>query len=348
MESESKQVKQHEMEVLDILKEAVKVYVKNINFITFTIVTSLPFFCVMIYFELLFQKTVVEASEFLSQKTADETVEVISLLLSEDKADFNYVHELGSFIDKIFSKDYLPVLIQLGFIYLVPLQVLELCSAILTMDLASKLRSGDNNLSLTLKQMFQNSIIDISIMKGTFITSLYMLFLSACLLIAFPWTLNNFYCLSEAFGDYIFSAIISLVCCLVLAKLLMVYLEWSSILNMSIVISVLDGIYGFGALRVSYAFSRGNQKRGLFLMLVFFVLGLCLRLSCLSLESYERGIGIFVQIGVLTVVNTLKWVSCMIYFYDCKKRTMEKKVDEELGKAIEEWILQVGSEVVMF
>ena len=105
-----------------------------------------------------------------------------------------------------------------------------------------------------------------------------------------------------------------------LAKLLMMYLEWSAIWNMSIVVSVLDGIYGIGALRVSYFFSRGNQKRGLLLMLVFFVLGFFLRLSCLSLGCYKEGVGIFLQIGVLTVVNTLKWVSCVIYFCDCKKR----------------------------
>lgn len=97
-------------------------------------------------------------------------------------------------------------------------------------------------------------------------------------------------------------------------------------------ISVVDGIYAIGALRVSYYLSTGNQKRGLLLMLVFFALGLCLRLSCVSLECYKGGYGIFVQIGLLTVLNTLKWVSCMIYFSDCKERKMQKKVDEESGK----------------
>jgi hypothetical protein len=67
---------------------------------------------------------------------------------------------------------------QLGFIYIVPLHVFEFCSAIVTIDLASKLSSEENNSKLSslmsLKQMFQNSIdFDISIMKSTFITSLY-------------------------------------------------------------------------------------------------------------------------------------------------------------------------------
>nr|KYP49272.1 hypothetical protein KK1_029013 [Cajanus cajan] len=115
----------------------------------------------------------------------------------------------------------------------------------------------------------------------------------------------------------------------------MVYLEWSAMWNMGFVISVVDDIYGIGAFRVSYSLSRGNQNRGLLLMLVFFALGLYLRLLCVSLGCYKGGYGIFVHIGVLTVVNTLKWVSCVIYFYDCKERKMEKKVDEESGKSLE-------------
>ncbi|XP_057421870.1 uncharacterized protein LOC130715767 [Lotus japonicus] len=352
MESESKQVHQQEMgknlEVLDILKETLTIYVKNINFIIFTILTSLPFFCVMVYFEILLQKTVIDTPEILSLLPFYEkhvvytyvmdTPENLSLQppFNEKHDIYMYVSEFDSFVlqnstDKSFSKDYLPVLIQLVLIYFVPLHVLELCSAVITTDLASKLRSDSEENNMSLKQMFQKST-DISIMKGTFITSLYMLFLSASLLMAFPWIFSNCYGLSEVFGGYIFFAII---CCVAIGKLLMMYLEWSAIWNMSIVISVLDGVYGPGAFRVSYFFSRGNQKRGLLLMLVFFIFGFCLRLISLSMECYKGGIGIFLQIGVLTVVNTLKWVSCVIYFCDCKKRKMEKRVDEELGNDLE-------------
>ncbi|XP_057426029.1 uncharacterized protein LOC130719416 [Lotus japonicus] len=49
----------------------------------------------------------------------------------------------------------------------------------------------------------------------------------------------------------------AMICCVAIGKLLMMYLEWSAIWNMSIVISVLDGVYGIGAFRVSYFFSRG-------------------------------------------------------------------------------------------
>ncbi|XP_047157350.1 uncharacterized protein LOC124828163 [Vigna umbellata] len=323
MESEREQVKQN-LGVFDILNEAVTFYVKNINFIIFTCLTSLPFFLLMVYFETLFQKIIVENPQ------------IISLLpfFEPRYAYVYYISENGGFarVDtphKSFSNDYLPVLIQLGMIYLVPLHVLDICSAVITMDSASKLKSEGNYMSL--KDMFKSSI-DMSIMKGTFITSLYVMFWSTCFLIAFPWILNNCYMLFRDFGYYIFFTVI---CFVAFTKLLMVYLEWSAIWNMSFVISVVEGIYGIGAIRVSYFFSRGNQQRGLLLMFVFFALGLCLRLSCVSLQCYKRGYGIFMQIGLFTVVNTLKWVSFMIYFHDCKERKMEKKIDEESGKDLE-------------
>ena len=320
MESESKHVK-HKLEVLDILKEAVTIYVKNINFIIFTFLTSLPFLFAMFYFETLFQETVVDTPQII-----ENVLLPFYDRLYERFQVWYYIDFYQDSTVKSFSKDYLPVLIQLGFMYLVPLHVLEVCSAIVTVYITSKLRSENNKMSL--KKMFQESI-DMSIMKGTFITSLYMLALSTGLLLAAAWTVSNCYTFNRYFGCYLFFAVIGFVA---LAKLLMVYLEWSAIWNMSIVISVLDGILGAGALRVSCFFSSGNQKRGFHLMLVFFVLGLCLRLSCVSLGCYKGGYGIFVQIGLLSVVNTLKWVSCMIYFCDCKEKKMEKKVDVELGK----------------
>ncbi|KAE9610307.1 hypothetical protein Lalb_Chr07g0185251 [Lupinus albus] len=122
-----------------------------------------------------------------------------------------------------------------------------------------------------------------------------------------------------------------MICGVALAKLLMKYLEWSATWNMSIVISVLDGIYGAGAFRVSYFLSSGNHNRGLLLMLVFFVFGLFLRVLCILFGCYKGGYGIFLQIGLLCVANTLKFVSCMVYFYDCKQGKLEKKSDGEAG-----------------
>ncbi|CAK8578781.1 unnamed protein product [Lathyrus sativus] len=339
MENETKQVlsinqKNKNMDVLDILKQTLTIYFKNINFIIFTFLTSLPLFFLMLYFETLFQQILVQTPDIISSLPFREKQTTIYLhSYDEPYIDVPYVNAPS------FGSYYLPLLIQLGFIYSIPLHVLEFLSKVLTMDLASKLIiSSEEKTKMSLKHMFQNSV-DLSTMKGTFVTSLYTLVLSNCLLVAFPWVVSNCYSLASTFWCYM---IFGMICFVAIVKLLMVYLEWSAIWDMSIVISVLEGFYGIGALRVSCYFSSGNQKRGLVLMLVFFVFGGLLRLVCVYFECYRGGSGIFLQIGVLSVVNTLKWVACVVYFNDCKERKMEKKAfilskekkidDEEMGK----------------
>ncbi|CAJ2677093.1 unnamed protein product [Trifolium pratense] len=336
MDRETKQVmlKNKNMDVLDILNQTLTIYFKNINFIIFTLLTSIPFFFLMVYFETLFQQILVQTPKIISSLPFHEKHQITFSYMDSNNDSLSYIDSNGNiftYIDHIpsFSQDYLPLLIQLCLIYTIPLHVLEFFSKVLTMDLASKLINLEENKNMSLKYMFQNSI-DLSIMKGTFITSLYTLTLSNCLLIAFPWTVSNCFGLASTFWCYI---IFGMICFVAVGKLLMMYLDWSAIWDMSIVISVLDGIYGIGAMRVSYYFNSGNQKRGLVLMLFFFVFGSFLRLICIYFECYNGGNGIFVQIGVLSVVNTLKWVACVIYFNDCKERKMEKKIDdEEMGK----------------
>jgi hypothetical protein len=98
----------------------------------------------------------------------------------------------------------------------------------------------------------------------------------------------------------------------IFVALLTKYLEWSAVWNMSIVISVLEGTYGIEALLHSAYFSRGSERRGLLLMLVFFVWGQGLRLASLYFGCYEGGMGIVAQVGLLWLGNVLKWVVCML------------------------------------
>ncbi|KAF5443190.1 hypothetical protein F2P56_035769 [Juglans regia] len=172
-------------------------------------------------------------------------------------------------------------LVQLGFLYLVPFHLLELCTVIVTVDLASKIYAEDRPI-LTLKEMLKKQI----------------------------------------YGARI-------------RALLLKYLEWSAVWNVSIVISVLEGTFGVRAMALSARFNRGSERRGLLLMAVFFVWGLGLRLPCLYFRCYEGEImGIVAQVGLFCLGNVLKWVACMLYFYDCKKQTLEKKVDVEAGREI--------------
>lgn len=54
---------------------------------------------------------------------------------------------------------------------------------------------------------------------------------------------------------------------------------------------------------------------------------------------YKQGYGIVAQISLFCLGNALKWWVCVVYFLDCKKRILEKKVDSEVGiqvKAVDE------------
>lgn len=288
MESESKQKQKQKLEVSDILREAIMLYFKNFNFIIFTFLISLPLFCIMIYFEIQLQETLLKTSNIII-----------------------HFRNSGSIIDLI-DKVYNLKLVQLGLIYMVPLHILELISAIVTIDLASKLLSEDKK--MTLKDMLQKPF-DTSKMRGSFVTSIYVLFLTTTHQLGLLWIVINYHVFLK---DSRFYVLFAVICSLLFAKVLKMYLEWSAMWNMSLVMSILEGIYGFDALALSIYFSKGCHRRGLFLMLVFFAWGHFSRLSCYYIGGYEQGNGIFVQVGLSCAVIPLKWLIFMIYFYDCK------------------------------
>lgn len=63
--------------------------------------------------------------------------------------------------------------------------------------------------------------------------------------------------------------------------------------NMSLVVSILESVYGVEAVALSAHFSGGNERHGLILMLVFYVLRLpCLFYGCLGSERW-----VIAQIG---------------------------------------------------
>ncbi|XP_057494174.1 uncharacterized protein LOC130779522 [Actinidia eriantha] len=114
--------------------------------------------------------------------------------------------------------------------------------------------------------------------------------------------------------------------------LLTKYLEWSALWNMSIVLSVLEEVCGIEAYSISDYFSRESNGNGLLLMLVFFLWGFVLRSLCLYFGCYKRVAGLIVPVCLLWIGNLIKWVTCLIYFYDCKERSLEI-VEEKVKKA---------------
>jgi hypothetical protein len=304
MESESNLKQKQKLEVYDILKEAIMIYVKNINFIIFTFFISLPLFSIMVYFEIQLQETLVET---------------FNNIFYEKYVDYDILDRMNN--------DYYLKLIQLGLIYIFPIQLLEFGTAIVTIDLASKLSSQQEK-KMTLKDMFEKPI-NSSKLRGSFLTFIYVVFLTTTHQLGLLWIVINYLCLKDL-SYVIFGVIFSML----FAKVLKMYLEWSSMWNMSFVMSILEGIYGIDALALSVNFSKGCHKKGLFLMLIFFAWGQFLRFFCYYIGGYEQGNGTFIQVGLFCMVIPLKWVVFMIYFNDCKERHLVKKIDEELGKDV--------------
>ncbi|KAJ0037383.1 hypothetical protein Pint_23015 [Pistacia integerrima] len=312
METESKDIqKNQKLEVFGILKEAVTIPCKNINFLVFSIMISFPLFSFLIYYESFLLKTLAQTSDILSTHSYS-----------------NYNWPLPDhLITESMNKDIAYKLIQLGLLYLLPLHLLELFTMLLTIDLASKIYSSEERPTMTLKEMIDKPIY-IAKLGAALITSVYVLILSTCTLLGLIWLVINYYILLR---NLIYNVLFAVIYGSAFVALLTKYLEWSAQWIMGIVISILEEIKGVEALALSAYFSRGNEKRGRVLMLVFFVWGVCLRLPCLVFGCYESGNGMVLQNVFYSLGNLIKWVACMVYFYDCKKRILEKKIDEEVG-----------------
>lgn len=95
--------------------------------------------------------------------------------------------------------------------------------------------------------------------------------------------------------------------------------------------------HGNVALGVLAYISRGSRKRGFLAMLVFFAWSCGLRLSSPRVGWQKGNLMIEVIVGQACLDclgSVMKWVAFMIYFYDCKKRFLEKKFDGSAeGKA---------------
>ncbi|KAL5552918.1 hypothetical protein UlMin_040319 [Ulmus minor] len=299
------------LEVIDILKQALKIFTKNINFIIFTVVASLPLFFFSVYYEILLLNFLLETTE----------------ILKEPPGYFNFSWPIPFGIAKKLNKNFLHQLLQLGTLYLVPLNLLELSSVLVIVDLASEIYK--ENRSITLKDMIHKPI-EKARLKGAFISSILFVFLSTCTLLGLIWLVTTYFFVLR---NPLYNVFFVLVCGTAFVVLLTAYLTWSSLWNMSLVISILEGIYGAEAFALSAYFSRGNDQRGLVLMLVFFVWEVVLRLPCFCFGCTRTETVILVQIGLSCLGNALKWVASMVYFFDCKNRVLEKKVDEELGRA---------------
>ena len=307
-----------------ILKETLAIVHKNPSFIILTFLISLPLFCSLLAHEIFFQQTIIETTKCQSQ----DSIRVKCSLSTNGTSSCVYkmigpLDTLKEITEKLAGR-----YLVLGLSYLGIVHLLDLFCTIVIVNSASVIYARENRINV--KEMWDRTIKGVSL-KGPFITSIYALLMSSLSLLGLVSLATNFSVISNA---SLFTVFFGLLCIPWLAK----HMEWNAIWNMGVVLSVLEEKQGVIALGVSAYISRGCRRRGLFLMLIFFVWRLALRLSCLYVGWSEGGSGIGVTAAHVSLVcfgNVVKWVAFMVYFYDCKKRFLEKKVDVEQGSAAE-------------
>lgn len=309
-----------------ILKETLTILYKNPSFIILTFLASLPLFCSLLAHEFIFQQTLIETAKSRPQEDyykerCSVSANGMSLCIYQVIGPLTTIKEMT---EKVTGRYLLLGLSYLGIVHL-----LDLFSTIVIVNSASVIYAGEKRMNL--KERWHRSIEGVSL-KGPLITSIYALLMSSLSLLGLVSLVTQFYMISRAILITIFFGLLLSI------AWLPKHMEWNAIWNMGVVMSVLEEKQGVIALGVSAYVSRGCRRRGLFLMLIFFVWRLALRLSCLYVGWSEGGSGIVVtavQVSLVCFGNVLKWVAFMVYFYDCKKRFLEKKVDVEQGSAAE-------------
>ncbi|XP_022751894.1 uncharacterized protein LOC111300530 isoform X1 [Durio zibethinus] len=297
----------------EIIKESLKIPFKNPYFILFTFLTSLPLFCFLVLCEIILQHILIETGKIL-QETPDPFRKILG-------DDYSRVLDIGHLLEEVS-----PEVLLLGFLYLGILHCLDLFNTIATVDVASIIYAGEK--SITLKDMFFIPVKE-SRFKGPLITSICSLSLAFLILIGLLSFATYIYITS---ADVLFMLLFVVIFIALLGK----YMEWSAIWNMGIVISVLEEKQGDVALLISSYLSRCNRPCGFFLMLVFFIWRFALRFSCLYVGWNNGGSSLVitvVHISLVSLLNLLKWMSILVYFYDCKKQSAYQHTDVEEAKS---------------
>ncbi|KAF9681301.1 hypothetical protein SADUNF_Sadunf06G0211700 [Salix dunnii] len=312
MQNSRAMIEEKQLGFFDLLKESLKIAIRNPSFIIPAFFSSLPLFSFLIMYETVFQQTMIKILKYILQERTSP-LDVIVYYYETLEASERFVEEISSKF-------------LLCFIYLGILHLLDLFNMITVVDIGSMIYKGDQK-SMNLKNMLSRCIKETR-HKGPLITSIYALLLDS-LVSAGLVSLVMYMCLGSI------SSFFSMVFSLVFLGLLSKYIEWSAVWNMGILISILEEKQGDVALIISSYLTRGSRHHGFLLMLVFFAWRLALRTAFIYVGWDNGGRGVAVTIVHTSLVCSAKmwlWLVFIVYFYECKKKSLSGKNDEEGGQ----------------
>ncbi|XP_074266347.1 uncharacterized protein LOC141588856 [Silene latifolia] len=322
----------------DIMKSALKMLTSNTKLMLLMMFCIIPLYVFMVFYEMKLQKVIIAAPGAFSDPYRITTVYVGD----DESRSFDQVTKIHNDTD---GMEYLFDVFVLYLLYLVIYPLLELLSMCITIQIAARVYAGEEQPpAVALKEVFCGKINS----RGVLITYGYVHLLSSLTLLGLISVVVTHLIFTRNYesplGDFQSLGIGDCLCLLLLGIHIMIfvallykYLDWSAFWNMTMVISVLEdetGLDAFG-MAVHYGKQHSSNLTGLQLMLGFTGFSTLLRLLCVygGFSKWSLTGVTCVVIGLICVGYLVKWVAFVLFYFDCKQQTMEKKNDDEIGKA---------------
>ncbi|XP_074267685.1 uncharacterized protein LOC141591215 [Silene latifolia] len=321
------------VKTFDIMKSALKIFASNTKLMFLMLFSIIPLYVFMVFYEIKLQKVIVAAPGAFS-----DPYRITTVYLGDESRSLDQVIKIHNDTD---GMEYLFDVFLLYLLYLVIYPLLELLSMTITIQIAARVYTGEEP-PATLKEVFCGKINS----RGVLITYGYVHLLSSLTLLGLISVVVTHLIFTRnyqsPFGDFQSLGIGDCLCLLLLGIHIMIfvallykYVDWSAFWNMTMVISVLEDESGLDAFGMTVHYGKHCNLTGLQLMLGFTGFSTLPRLLCVysGLRKWNLAGVTCIEIGLICLGNLVKWVIFMLFYFDCKQQTMEKKNDDEIGKA---------------
>ncbi|XP_030513591.1 uncharacterized protein LOC115727508 [Rhodamnia argentea] len=304
----------------DMIKLAIRLAYRNPTFAVFSVLASLPLFLIMLTHELAIHCIFADASSRLRlvSSYSSQRLHIASGLIQETLVKF----------------------LQASLLYSVPALLLNLLTAVTTVHSSSTIFAEGR--SACLLDMLKDSI-NKTRWKWPLITSTLVSFYSlvswVCIV---SWGgIGSFF----ASGKALHLSIWGLISVVAMAK----WLEYRAVWDVAIVLSISEDKGVFEALSTASSITKGSRIRGCVLMLLNFtwwfgpaVLGFYVRRRCSAQSTYAVAVAV-AEAGLVCAGKVVKWVVCVVYCHDCKRRSSRGKVVLEGGEGEHALLLRTVS-----
>ncbi|KAL3751715.1 hypothetical protein ACJRO7_012532 [Eucalyptus globulus] len=290
----------------EMIKSAIRLTYRNPTFIAFSVLASLPLFLVMLTHQLAMLRIFTDASSRLRLVSpyASQRLHIASGLIQETLVN----------------------VLQASLLYSVPALLLNLLTAVTTVHSASTIFMEGR--SPCLRDMLKDSITKTR-WKWPLITSTLVSFfslISSVCIVSWAGVGRLF-----ASGNSLYLSICGIILIVTMAK----WLEYRAVWDVAIVLSISEDKNVFEALSMASTITKGKRTRGCVLMLLDFAW--CFGLAALGFYVRGRFLANSTSVAVaetwlVCAGKVMKWVVCVVYCHDCKRRSSRDKVDLEGGE----------------